>query len=239
MSLLRANKLAFAYAGSADPIFSNISFHISPRDRIGLIGQNGGGKTTLLRLLLGELFPTEGEITLAPGISLASTHQVCEYLDAGNALDYVLAADPELFRLKVALIEAEKRLEEEAMALLYADLLQAYAERDGYAIEARAQAILTGLNVPADAPLGQLSGGEKTRTELARILLCPGDLLFLDEPTNHLDGPAQDWLLGYLKPLPAAIVVVSHDRAFLDALVERIFELRNHTLEVATKAFGL
>ncbi|HBN07274.1 MAG TPA: hypothetical protein DD435_01055 [Cyanobacteria bacterium UBA8530] len=237
MSLFFASDLAFSYPACPDTLFSKVSFTIRPRDRIALLGPNGCGKTTLLRILNRELVPSQGALIPKPGLRVSSIAQEGAGLPGELASDYAMRADPALYALSREIQSLERRLGDESLALRYADLLNLYGEQGGYAYQARADRILEGLGVRNEAICDQLSGGERTRLELAKLLLNPGELLLLDEPTNHLDTKAMEWLEGYLAGIPSAVLFVSHDRAFLERTAERIFELRQGKLAVFERGY--
>jgi ATP-binding cassette subfamily F protein 3 len=235
MSLLQASDLAFRHDSQTDWLFRNVSFEIAPGDRVALVGPNGSGKTSLLRLLTGELEPSSGTLVRRSGLRLAYVRQEVS-APAGELLrDFVLAADPALGDLWRAWRSLEARLDDDAAALRYADLLTAYEAAGGYLLEARAESVLDGLGFDAREralAMEQLSSGQRSRAELARLLLSPADLLLIDEPTNHLDVEAREWLERYLAGLQAACLLISHDRVFLGRATSRTFELRCGALTV-------
>jgi ATPase subunit of ABC transporter with duplicated ATPase domains len=217
------------------PVLDRVSFVINPGERVGLIGPNGCGKTTLLKIILGELQPDAGSVWLSPAkVKVGYLSQALEY-EPGQTVGQVMAA------ALAGLAEAERRLEAVSAAMASAqgdDLQHRLAEYDralatferqgGYGFQARVDAVLDGLDLHGlahDTPVDILSGGQKTRLGLARLLLSNPDLLLLDEPTNHLDIDALEWLEGFLHTFPGAVLVVSHDRTFLDRSVSAILEL--------------
>ncbi|MEN6482001.1 MAG: ABC-F family ATP-binding cassette domain-containing protein, partial [Anaerolineaceae bacterium] len=230
MALLSAVHLSKSYG--AEDIFSDISFSIPHHARIGLVGPNGVGKTTLLRLLIHEEEASGGTIQRARGIRVGYLPQEAQ-LNGAHSLwqeclqvfSALLARQKELTRLEAQMSQpvlAEQTLE------TYGRLQQEFEHLGGYTFETRIRITLTGLGFqPADLqrPITQLSGGQRTRALLARLLLEEPDLLLLDEPTNHLDIAAVEWLEAYLKDWPGAVLIVSHDRYFLDQVVTTIFEM--------------
>ena len=218
------------------PILKDISFALGPGERLALIGPNGGGKTTLLRILAGQERPDAGHVALTP----AGLH--VGYLPQGLAIDpqatlgdVLHAAAPDTERLAAELSELAMRLVAEphhaGLARAYDDVLQRLGRSEG----GRAESTLVNLGLdrlPREQPVGQLSGGQKTRLALAMILLDEPDVLLLDEPTNHLDIGMLEWLEEWLAGFPGAALIVSHDRTFLDRTVTRILDLDPATQSV-------
>jgi ATP-binding cassette subfamily F protein 3 len=234
MSLLHASGLAFRHDSQTDWLFKNVSFDIGPGDRVALVGANGCGKTSLLRIVAGELEPVSGTLVRRSGLRLAYVRQEVS-APAGELLeDFVLDADSGLGGLRREWRSLEAGLDDEAAALRYADLLTAYEAAGGYAFEARAESVLDGLGFDErerSLEMAQLSSGQRARAELARLLLSPADLLLVDEPTNHLDVEAREWLEIYLTGINAAYLLISHDRVFLNRTASRTFELRGGELK--------
>ncbi len=230
MPLLTATGLSKSF-GPVD-IFKDISFSIPHRARIGLVGANGVGKTTLLRLLVGLEEPSEGSIALARGVqvgylpqrpNLESRRTIWQECQA--AFGDLLEMQTELRRLET---EMSARPDDPALIEAYGRLQNRFEHRGGYTYEARIRQTLSGLGFSqADyaRPLNLASGGQQTRAFLARLLLSDPDLLLLDEPTNHLDIEAVEWLENYLREWDGAVLIVSHDRYFLDQVVEDIWEM--------------
>lgn len=188
--------------------------------KAGLIGANGAGKSTLFALLLGELTPDSGDCLLPADWRIAHMRQEIDTLDR-IAIDYVLDGDLRLRQVQHDLAEAEKAQDGAAQARLHAELDSA----DGYTADARARKMLAGLgftNEQMDRPVADFSGGWRMRLNLAQALMCPSDLLLLDEPTNHLDLDAILWLEDFLKSYQGTLLLISHDRDFLDAVVDNI-----------------
>lgn len=230
MPLLTAHNLGKSF-GPVD-IFSGLSFSIPQRARIGLVGANGVGKTTLLRILLGLEEASEGSVHRARGLTLAYLPQEAELESEHTLWQECLGVFSDLLERQAELtrLEAEMSDPERADTALetYGRLQAAFEQRGGYTYETRIRQTLTGLGFsPQDVhrPLGQLSGGQKTRALLARLLLSDPDLLLLDEPTNHLDIAAVEWLESYLSDWHGAVLIVSHDRYFLDQVVSTIWEM--------------
>jgi ATP-binding cassette subfamily F protein 3 len=243
MSLTVVTDLAKSYG--AELIFRGVSLRIEAHDRIGLVGPNGAGKTTLLNLLAGRLEPDEGSIAIEAGVRVGYLPQTAEFAPHRSlfaemlaVFDEVHAWEAELAALAAHLADplAPARPEEYQATLdRYAELQARFEHAGGYTLEQRAQQVLDGLEFSREqqaAPAGHLSGGQQTRAALGKLLLQEPDLLLLDEPTNHLDLAALEWLEGYLTAWRGAVVVVSHDRYFLDKVSKRTFELANQRGEL-------
>jgi len=236
MSILTASNLAKSY-GPHD-VFEGISLEIPNQAKIALVGPNGSGKTTLLRLIAGLEKPTTGDIYRAKRKHVAYLPQQADFSSTGTLREAMLAvfADlqqqaAELRRLEAAIADPATR---ERALQRYGSAMEAFELAGGYTYEWRIDQVLSGLGFAEEdfqRPLTQLSGGQKTRALLARLLLEEPDLLLLDEPTNHLDLAGIEWLEDYLKAWKGAVVIVAHDRAFLDALVEQVWELSWGRLE--------
>ncbi|MCC7362292.1 MAG: ABC-F family ATP-binding cassette domain-containing protein [Anaerolineales bacterium] len=230
MSLLTGSQLAKSYG--PDDIFAGIDLALPQGARIGLVGANGAGKTTLLRLLAGLEEPSRGGVQRARGLRLGYLPQEAALYSAGTLWEEMLTAFADLRAREAELARLEAAMADPAQA---EDVLERYGalqhqfELDGgYAYEVRIRQVLDGLNfVAADyaRPVIQLSGGQKTRALLGRLLLENPDLLILDEPTNHLDIHAVEWLESWLNAWGGAVLIVSHDRYFLDQVVTTIWEL--------------
>lgn len=231
MSLININNLSKSF-GPLD-IFSGVSFSIPRGSRLALVGPNGCGKTTLLRIIMGLDEPSGGNVTLAKGIHIGYLPQEAEFDIKGTVWDacYIvfselIARQKELERLEADMAVAGSR--REAALLRYGPLQQEFERCGGYTFPTRIKQVLTGLGFPeADfhLALNHLSGGQRTRAFLARLLLSEPDLLLLDEPTNHLDIAAVEWLESYLGKWEGAVVIVSHDRYFLDRVATSILEM--------------
>ena len=240
MSILSFHNISQAF-GAFD-VFSNLDGSIPNDGKIGLVGPNGIGKTTLLLILAGLETPTSGSVAVARGKRLGYLRQEAmeAFADSDNTVySEMLTVFAALREQEDRLRELEERLavEEHTAALMdeYAHAQEAFEKAGGYEYETRVQQTLKGLGFGPDLwdmPLRLLSGGQKTRALLARLLLEQPDLLILDEPTNHLDIEAVEWLENTLKVWPGALLIVSHDRYFLDKVVNRIWELSRTGIEV-------
>ena len=216
-------------------ILDHVDAAITAGDRIGLVGPNGAGKTTLLRLIGGLDEPDLGQIQRKRGLDIALLRQEAnvdaEFTSAPSLRLAVRAGAKRLEELEKSL----RRLEHEGRVVEpeYEELQHEFAVKDGYALDQRVEAALSGLGFERDQwdrPPNNLSGGEQTRAALARLLLADPDLLMLDEPTNHLDLAALEWLEEHLNRRHGGLLVASHDRAFLDATVTRVWEMRDRKL---------
>ena len=237
MSLLSATHLSKSF-GPID-LFSDISFDIPYRARIAIVGPNGIGKTTLLRILIGEDTASAGAVNQARAIQTGYLPQEAAFQSVHTLWDECLSAfedlrlmEAELSRLEAAMSSADQA--EEALAR-YGTLQAEFEHQGGYLYITRIRQVLTGLGFTPDEfdfPLDHLSGGQRTRALLARLLLSNPDLLILDEPTNHLDIAAVEWLEGYLSQWEGATLIVSHDRYFLDQVVDHIWEMSRTGFEI-------
>ncbi len=237
MTLLSAQNLAKSYG--AQDLFQGVNLSVPHKARIGLVGPNGCGKTTLLRILIGEEPPTEGRVQRAKGLRIGYLPQNADFHAQGTLYDLALAAFADLRALEDRLrqLEAAMRDPDQAERALarYGRLQAEFERRGGYTYPARIRRVLAGLGFTEadyEQPLEHLSGGQRIRAHLARLLLEEPDLLVLDEPTNHLDLQAVEFLEGYLRAFPGAVLFVSHDRYFLDQVAQTIWELGPHGLEV-------
>lgn len=220
ISLQRGNKI----------LLEEASLKLYPRERMGLIGKNGSGKSSLFALIEHHLLPDSGSLMLPESWRVATVKQETPALEC-SALDYVLQADERLQHFQAALKQAEEDHDGEAMALAHQNL----GDIDAYSAPARAGKLLSGLGFATEEhclPVKQFSGGWRMRLNLAAALMSPADLLLLDEPTNHLDLETVLWLENHLLTLPCAQLIVSHDRDFLNAVIEKTCELSRCKLTV-------
>lgn len=236
--LITFNSVNFSYIG--DPILSDINFTLNEGERVGLIGENGAGKTTLLKLITGDLAPESGAVQKKNGISVGFLAQTGGFESDGTVYSEMLGAvKPRLDALS-RLAELSQRLsaaeygsaEYREISSRYESLEKYIAAHDCYNAEVRVKTVLGGMGFAGlyEQKVSTMSGGEKTRLKLARLLLEEPDLLILDEPTNHLDIKTLFWLEDYLASFRGAVLIVSHDRYFLDRVTSRILEIENKKL---------
>ena len=218
-------------------LLNGLSFEIQTGECVGIMGRNGCGKTTLFRMLTGELEPDEGTIVFAPGRKIGLISQIPVY-PAGYTVENVLrSAYRDLFAMKKKMEALERQMTvsaDRAVLSEYDRLSNAYEVGGGYEMDTDVDKICNGLGIPApmrDQLFSQLSGGEKTRVNLARLLLERTDILLLDEPTNHLDLHSVEWLESYVKQFKGTTLTISHDRYFLDRVVDRIIEIHEGRAE--------
>jgi ATP-binding cassette, subfamily F, member 3 len=232
MSLLNASNLRKLYG--PDEVFSEITVEIPQKARIALVGPNGAGKTTLLNLLIGHDQPNDGTVSLMKGLRIGFLPQRPELAGTHTIWEEMLNAFTPLRQMESKLRTLEHQLDQPDVLKQYGDLQHRFEEAGGYTYESQIRIVLHGLGFkPADyeRTLPKLSGGQRTRVLLGRLLLDQPDLLVLDEPTNHLDINAVEWLESFLKDFPGGILAVSHDRYFMDAFASSIWELDFGTLE--------
>ncbi len=211
-------------------LFEQVSLGLHAGWRIGISGRNGAGKSSLLSLIAGELGPDSGHFERPRDWTLAFVRQEVPALDS-SALDYVLDGDGELRRIEQDLVDAEAAHDGTRIATLHERLLAI----DGYAARSRAGALLHGLGFSSEdesRPVREFSGGWRMRLNLAQALMCRSDMLLLDEPTNHLDLDAVLWLEQWLKRYPGTLLLISHDREFLDAVVTHVLSIADQRIEL-------
>ena len=227
--MLQAQGLSVEVGGRL--VVESADFTVMPRDKVGLVGRNGAGKTSLFRVLGGAAEPAAGRVVRKGGFGyLPQDPRIAGVLDGRTAVTHVLSGrgiDDELERIEKLRIAMEERPDERNVAR-YTRAEEQFRTNGGYAAESEARAMAAGLGLGADRieqPIGVLSGGERRRVELARILFAGSDVLCLDEPTNHLDVDAKEWLLGFLRDYRGALLVISHDLDLLDEAITRVLHL--------------
>ena len=233
--MISINNVTVAFGGFT--LLNDINFHITDNDRIGLVGKNGAGKSTLLKLILGKNTPTEGKIMVPPGLTLGYLPQQMEHAKDKTVIDEALTAFNELFELhaKIEQTNTELAARTDYDSPQYNNLivkLNEYNDRvailESEPVRSQAEKVLVGLGFKRgelERPTSTFSQGWNMRIELAKVLLRKPDVLLLDEPTNHLDIESIEWFEDYLKSFPGAIVLISHDRKFLDNITKRTVEI--------------
>src|SRR5882724_3129649 len=234
MSLAQFADVSFAYPGNE--ILAGASLLIKPGDRLALVGPNGTGKSTALRLLAGDLEADAGDVRVLGRSSVAYLRQSQEFAGAGTVLDALLEPFAHVQHMHEELVALEARLAAgvtDADVARYGELQERYQREGGYDLESRVRRLTSDVGF-SEGDLGRgvetLSGGERGRLELAKVLVRQPDLLLLDEPTNHLDLGAIERLEAFLSEYPGAFVMVSHDRAFIRAVCREVVELENGKL---------
>ena len=219
-------------------ILDGFSLQIDEGERVGLLGRNGAGKTTIFRMMTGQVHPDEGTITIAPGKRLGLISQIPVYPEGYTVRDVLDTAFAPLHAMEEELAQLTARMaqgEDPAVMAQYDKLTAAFELGGGYDTETRLNKVCNGLGIGADMRsrlFDALSGGEKTRINLARLILEDTDILLLDEPTNHLDLNATEWLEAYLERFKGTVLAISHDRWFLDKVVRRVAEIQEGRAEL-------
>jgi ATPase subunit of ABC transporter with duplicated ATPase domains len=227
--VLQAQGLSVEVGGRL--VVESADFTVMPRDKVGLVGRNGAGKTSLFRVLGGEAEPAAGRVVRKGGFGyLPQDPRIAGVLDGRSAVTHVLSGrgiDAELERIEKLRIAMEE-LPDERNVARYTRAEELFRTNGGYAADSQARSMAAGLGIgPSriESPIGVLSGGERRRVELARILFAGSDVLCLDEPTNHLDVDAKEWLMGFLRAFRGALLVISHDLDLLDEAITRVLHL--------------
>ncbi|MFR0912179.1 MAG: ABC-F family ATP-binding cassette domain-containing protein [Evtepia gabavorous] len=218
------------------PVLDGLTFQVDTGERVGILGRNGAGKTTLFRILTGQEEADSGEVILSPGKRLGLISQIPVYPAGYTVEDVLRTAFDDLKAMEAELHQISDQLGSGDKDLLarYDRLQAAYEAGGGYEIETRLEKICAGLGIERafrDKNFADLSGGEKTRINLARLILVDTEILLLDEPTNHLDLNATVWLEDYISHYKGTVLVISHDRYFLDRTISRVVELKNGRAE--------
>ena len=238
MILLSASKLNKAFV--EDVVFEDVSFHVEDRDKIGFVGVNGAGKTTLFRSLLNPSYADSGEVFTNKETVIGYMQQHADITSDKTVWEELMTVYADMLGLEEALETVARQIEEgtgdlDALVARQSSLLERFERRGGYLYKNIAKSSLIGLGFCEDdlnKPFETLSGGQKTRVLLCKILLSDANLLLLDEPTNHLDIASVEWLESFLRDYAGAFVIISHDRYFLDRVTNKTFELENQRLTV-------
>ena len=241
MIVLSCNNLNKSFG--IDTILENVSFTVNEYDKVGIIGVNGTGKTTLFKILSGIYGYDSGDIYLGKGVEIGYLEQNTNFHSEGTIFEEVLEVFKDLITMETYLRDLEVKIanessnpnskELEKIMNEYSNKLEKFSELNGYGYKSEAKGVLKGLGFSdedMDKKINILSGGEKTRVLLAKLLLKNPSLLLLDEPTNHLDSEAIEWLEVFLKQYKGTVIIISHDRYFLDQVVNRVFEIHNKKL---------
>lgn len=250
MNILSCKDISKTYI--TDLIFENVSFQVNSSDKIGLIGLNGSGKTTLFNILSGKIKNDDGELYIRKNIRIGYLQQHVNISDEKSIFESCLEVFKDLIQMEEDLRSLEVEISNQAennnnknldeLMEKYGTLLEKFNELNGYGYKSEIRGVLTGLGFKEsdfNKSINILSGGQKSRVELAKLLLEQHDLLLLDEPTNHLDINAINWLEGYLSDYDGAMIIISHDRYFLDRVVGKIFHMDNKTLKVYNSDYTL
>jgi ATPase subunit of ABC transporter with duplicated ATPase domains len=216
-------------------LFVDASFQLNPGEKVGLVGPNGAGKTTLFRMIVGEESPDEGDVSVPKRLTIGYFRQDVEEMSGRSALDEAIAGSGrvgdlhhELEALNQAMADPARADDMDRILARFGEVQEEYEHLGGYALESQAREVLLGLGFDderIDGDVGALSGGWKMRVAMARVLLGRPDVLLMDEPTNHLDIESIIWLEAFLKALPGALLMTSHDREFMNRIVTRIAEI--------------
>ncbi|EMZ6973809.1 ABC-F family ATP-binding cassette domain-containing protein [Staphylococcus pseudintermedius] len=230
MNILNASNVSKSYLDEL--LFDNIKLTINTGDIIGLVGRNGEGKTTLLKILSGVESPTTGDVSWKKGLEISYLEQSPHYEDNKTIYQCLKSVFTELNAISDKLRKLESKMSEptediDSVISYYGELQSYFEERGGYEIDSQIRKVVHGLNIEylLEMNWGDLSGGERTKIGIAQSLIKPTGLLLLDEPTNHLDLKSIEWLCSYIESYNGAVVIVSHDRYFLDKTVNKIIEI--------------
>jgi len=223
-------------------LFVDANFQLNPGDKVGLVGPNGAGKTTLFRMIVGEESPDEGEVSVPKKMTVGYFRQDVEEMSGRSVLDEAIAGSGrlgdlhhELEALQQAMGDPDKADDMDRILARFGEVQEEYDHLGGYGLESQAREVLHGLGFDdrrIDGDVGDLSGGWKMRVAMARVLLGRPDVLLMDEPTNHLDIESIIWLESFLKSLPSALFMTSHDREFMNRIVSRIAEIDDGEITV-------
>lgn len=237
MIVLSAKNIKKSYG--IDTIIENISFTVQENDRVGIVGINGAGKSTLFRILTGELDRDEGELYFGRGLKVGYMSQDFSFDSVNSIWDEMLTVFEDIIRIEIQMRDLESQIssnDQEALPQLlksYSTLQELYNSKDGFSYQSRIRGVLKGLGFTQEEysqKISTLSGGQKTRIALGKVLLQSLDILLLDEPTNYLDIESVEWLESHLKGFKGTLLIISHDRYFLDEVTNKTFEIENKTL---------
>ena len=226
-----------------EEILDGISFKLEDHEKAAIVGINGAGKSTLLKIITGELSPDQGEITFGKDKTIGYLAQRQDVISDQTIYDCVISVRKELTDIWDRLRQVEEEMKQaqgdqlESLLKEYDRLNHRFEQENGYALRSETVGVLKGLGFSEDEfdkKVSTLSGGQKTRVSLGRLLMMKPDLIMLDEPTNHLDMTSVAWLETYLSTYPGAVLVVAHDRYFLDKIAEKVIEIENHQGRVYT-----
>lgn len=232
-------QLGKMYGGNS--VFENLSFEIHEKDIVGLVGRNGSGKTTLFKLLAGNEVPDSGQVHWRKGCEIGFLEQIPSYPHGMKTIDVLKMSFAYLLEMEAEMKKIEKEMGQETnpdtlsrLVNKYGDIQEKFSLQNGYEMDASIDRISNGLNIAEllDKDFNSLSGGEKTKICLGHMLLKSPNLLLLDEPTNHLDIKAVEWLAGFLKEYDGTVVIISHDRYFLDETANKILDLEDGELTI-------
>lgn len=245
MIVLSCNQIQKSFG--VDTILENISFTVNAGEKIGIIGANGSGKSTLLKIIAGILPHDKGEIYISKNTTIGYLEQTPLFSSENTVWDEALCAFENLITLEKELRQLEQKIAQKStetpsknldnLMKTYAQKLEEFEQKNGYGYQSEIRGILSGLGFSEEEfskPVEQLSGGQKSRLSLAKLLLENPNILLLDEPTNHLDIEGIEWLESFLKFYPGTILLISHDRYFLDKITEKIYEIENRQLTAYT-----
>lgn len=230
MAIISVNKVKKEFDDVT--IVEDVSFDIHPGQRVGLVGRNGSGKTTLFRLITGEYETDEGTITIASNIKVGVLAQIPEYPQTMTVEGVLRTAFSDVYKLSRRMEELERGMAEGDKSAIreYGEVTSAFEAVDGYNVDVELTKVANGLKIGKDmlaSPFNLLSGGERTKINLGRMILMNVDLMLLDEPTNHLDIQSVEWLEEFLRDFKGTALIISHDRYFLDRTVDKVLEIEN------------
>ncbi len=243
--MISLNKVSKQYGKQL--IFVDASFQLNPGEKAGLVGPNGAGKTTLFRMIVGEESPDDGDVSIPKKMTIGYFRQDIEEMSGRSILDEAIAGSGRLGDLHHELADLEtamtdvSRPDYDDVLERFGHVQEEYSHLGGYELEARAREVLHGLGFEderIDGDAGTLSGGWKMRVAMAKVLLGRPDVLLMDEPTNHLDIESIIWLEGFLKSLPGALLMTSHDREFMNRVVTKIAEIDSGEIEPSGRIAG-